>query len=162
MTTWAVVASGPSLTREDVDKAASLWPVATVNASFRMCPGASICYGYDPEFWDHYGPEAFEVCSGAEFWTANRDAAHAHNLKLVPSDKGAGLHPEPGHITLSTNSGYQALHLVATLGATWVVLLGYDFQYSGVGRIGMPTTRPGSSNPPGCETGSAAACGLPG
>ncbi len=76
-------------------------------------------------------------CEG-EFWTVNRDISRVFGLNFIESEKGGGLSKRPNTIRLggSTsggggNSGYQAVNLALHFGASRVILLGYDMQFSG-------------------------------
>ena len=53
-TKWAIIASGPSLTKEDVDAVRGL-NVIVINTSYWLAPWADILYACDGHWWDwHY------------------------------------------------------------------------------------------------------------
>ena len=69
--------------------------------------------------------------TGAELWSADIGAAAAHNLEWVEGVDREGLSVTVGRVHTGGNSGYQALGLAYQLGASYVVLLGFDMQASG-------------------------------
>ncbi len=70
-----VIASGPSLTPEDVRLAmASGWPVIAVNSSWQRVPGCDVIYAGDIEWW---AANAHRIDSSAERWTCHALAASA-------------------------------------------------------------------------------------
>lgn len=121
--TVAVLASGPSLTREQVELVRTAGvPAVVVNSTFRLAPWAAVLYAADPEWWDHRD---------------NRDAHQFRGLKVSVSDVRGVLHlrdtgvngfdPNPAALRTGRNSGYQALHLAMHTGAARILLLGFDF-----------------------------------
>ena len=111
MTTFAVIASGPSLTQADCDliEAAGI-PTIAVNDSWRMARFARFVFAGDAAWWDAHIEEIDIV---AERWTSSRQAAEAHGLRLYP---WAGEY----------NSGALAICLVVHLRACRVILIGAD------------------------------------
>ena len=56
-----VVASGPSLTAEDVDYCRERAAVIVVNDNYKLAPWADVLYAADPEWWDlHQGAPSFQ------------------------------------------------------------------------------------------------------
>ena len=63
--TVVCLASGPSLTPEDVDLVkASGHPVIVTNATFRLAPWADVLFGFDFKFWREYHDEALREFRG--------------------------------------------------------------------------------------------------
>jgi hypothetical protein len=61
------------------------------------------------------------------------EAVEKYKLKYFGGFRQAeGLQPK-GRISFGSNSGHQAIHMAYHLGATRIVLLGYDFKSSGSG-----------------------------
>lgn len=110
--TVACIASGPSLRAEDCQliEAAGL-PTIAVNSSWKAARFASAIYAGDPDWWHQYGKE---IDIPAERWTHNPNAAQTLGIKA--NGKGSSV----------LNSGYRAIELAIELGATRVLLLGYD------------------------------------
>lgn len=84
-----------------------------VNTSFRLAPWADVLYAGDRQWWEAYGAETPPM----EKWTASLHAAERYNL----NHRAAGDWE---------NSGMQAIELAASFGATRIMLLGYDMQYT--------------------------------
>lgn len=109
MTTWVCIGSGPSLTKADCDLVAGL-PTIVVNDCWKMAPG--ILYAGDVAWWDKYHNQIDRVKS--ECYTRSATAARKYGLKLFEGIQGR------------YNSGQKAIELAAHLGATQIILLGYD------------------------------------
>lgn len=128
--TVACIASGPSLTREDVELVRTkVDKVIVVNATYKMAPWADVCYGADLRFWDEYIPNGdyLQVFKG-EGWTMAYPAHKKYGLHLIGRSEGKGYALMPGTINTGGNSGYQAIHLAAYWGAQNIIMLGYDMQ----------------------------------
>lgn len=112
MSTWVCIASGPSLTQEDCELVAGL-PTIVVNNSWKMVSNpAAVHFAGDRAWWDNHHKTMPR--EGRECYTRSATAARVYNLKLF-----VGL---PGKF----NSGQKAIELAAHLGATEVILVGYD------------------------------------
>jgi len=124
-----VLASGPSLTREQCDSVRGRGKVIVINTTFRLAPWADVLYGCDGRWWDEYHAEASETRSA--LWTQDVAAARKHGINLVPSRKVPGLGKLPGIIHQGANSGYQAINLAYQAGAKKIILLGFDMRRAG-------------------------------
>jgi hypothetical protein len=128
------IASGPSLTQEDVDKLRGKARVITVNSSFRIAPWADIHYSNDHDWWQEYGDEVRETCTG-ELWTGHHTAGLHQNLKTIPFlRQGKGLQRNPACINWGGNSGFAALQLAYKTNPRLIGLLGYDMKMSDQGQ----------------------------
>jgi hypothetical protein len=114
-----ILASGPSLTREDCDLIKS-WAggdriVIAVNLSWRMAPWANVLFAGDAAFYSH-DPYRLEVQDNfrGTLYTASQKAARIYGLNLL-------------NAPLLTNSGANAIQLARQLGADWIGLLGFDY-----------------------------------
>ena len=149
--TIVCVASGPSLTEDDLetvrrwrDEAPANRRVIVVNATFRRAPWADALYFGDLPFWNHYGAEVERTFTG-ELWTCCRQIDGAH---LVDAADESGLSTRPGRIHRGGNSGYQAVNLAFMLGPpALIVLLGYDMQLGPKGETHHHGRHSGLSNP---------------
>lgn len=119
--TVAILASGPSLTRCDVD-AIKAWKdaqegrrVIAVNLTYTLAPWADALVALDADFWRKYKP-SFD---GHKFCSAHQVAERLGGYSAV---KGAGGLP------MIYNSGLLAVWLANALGAAKVILLGFDAQ----------------------------------
>lgn len=119
-----ICASGPSLTQKDVDYIKGKGTVITINNTYQLAPWADIVYACDARWWQAY-PEVFEHKGRkisilydhpeVEKWPFN------NNLNGLGETK----------IRTGGNSGHQAINLAYLLGATEIILLGYDMQSTG-------------------------------
>ena len=129
------MASGPSLCAEDA-KLVRQWrketggTVCVVNTTFRMAPWADVLYACDGGWWRVYGDEVLEKFQGRKYCYA--DISRKYNATKINGIAGVGgLNPKPDHINTGGNSGHQAIHLARNEGAKRVILLGFDFAFTG-------------------------------
>lgn len=113
MNTFACVASGPSLTAEDCKLLHKTGMITiAVNNSWRIVPFSSSIYAADCCWWEEYGAG---ITSNATRWCGDEFTARRFGINWLPS-------AIPG----SFNSGQRAIELAIHLGASRVLLLGYD------------------------------------
>jgi hypothetical protein len=118
----ACLASGPSLTPEDVEtvrqwrQAGDDRRVIVVNSTFRAAPWADALYAMDRRWWDLHWRDVAAEFQGVRY----SSSAHAVNWGVVKLSC-----PAYG------NSGAAAISVAAHKGATRVILLGYDCQHTG-------------------------------
>jgi hypothetical protein len=117
--TVVCLASGPSLTPEDVEKVREWRCTATgravivCNTTFRLAPWADALMAFDARWWRFYLKEVEEGFKGERF--ANTYAASAYGAhRLMAPFNGFG------------NSGASAVALALWRGAERVLMLGYD------------------------------------
>lgn len=119
-----IVASGPSAKDAPLDRVAGWAKIVAVNESWRLCQ-----------------PDMIYACDGA-WWRANNGLPGFAGIKVTQEARAAsdyGLHKvtvavgcdrmlfgEVGLLGSGSNSGFQALNLVAQLGASRILLVGYD------------------------------------
>lgn len=111
--TIVCVASGPSLTSSDCNLAScSGLPVIAVNNSWMAVKCYTHIYAADCCWWEEYGAG---ITSEAARWCSDEFTARRFGINWLPS-------AIPG----SFNSGQRAIELAIHLGASRVLLLGYD------------------------------------
>jgi hypothetical protein len=120
------VASGPSLTAEDVDYCRGKVDAAiAVNTSYQLVPWASAIHAADWLWWHwHRGVPSF---TGLKF-TLERQATRWPGVQLLRKTGKEGLEQKPDGLKTGKNSGYQAIGIAYHAGAKRIVLLGYDMQ----------------------------------
>lgn len=119
------IASGPSLTAEDVDLVIC-WRaqepdrrlIIVTNTSFRICPTADAVFGMDERFWKHYGEEVVREFHGKRYSASRGDAAARYAESLIGRSGFQAF----------GNSGAGALMLARYLKCSRIVMLGYDCQ----------------------------------
>lgn len=128
--------SGPSLTQDDVDVCRGQAAVIAINDSWRLAEWADVLYACDGKWWDHHkGVPSFQGLKFGLKTMPPGSRAKADKWPDVMRLKNAG--PEglsSAGLYTGSNSGYQAIQLAVHLGATRVLLLGYDMQRDKKGR----------------------------
>ena len=109
-----------------------------MNDSWRLLPNCAHLYACDFRWWGHYCADIIRDYDGT-CWTQDVaweekgkkvDPAQWGIKELISLDK-PGLSTEQGVIHRGGNSGYQALNLAYLLGATRILLLGFDMSMEG-------------------------------
>lgn len=122
--TIVCVASGPSLLAEDVDYCRGRARVIAIKDAVRLAPWADVLYSGEIKWWKHYlASLTFEGHRyGIDVQQPVATVAMLRNTGLT------GLESAPSGLRTGKNSGYQAINLAVHLGASKIVLLGYDMQ----------------------------------
>lgn len=121
--TVVIIASGASLTQEDVDYCKGKARVAVINDNYKKAEWADLLYAADLQWWDYYnGVPDFK----GEKYTQDEIAARKYNLKWVAGRWASGIGHEVIHY--GYNSGFQCANLVYLMGAKRILLLGFDMQ----------------------------------
>jgi len=128
----AIVGAGPSVKREDVAKLQDRIHVVAINKSYELCRWADILYSCDDGWWN--------LAQGAKDFSGLKITQDAGLLPSFPDIKriqirGAKNHhcchdflmEKWGEIGGGGNGGYQMLNFSAQLGATGIMLIGFDF-----------------------------------
>lgn len=128
--TCTVIASGPSLTKEDCEYARMKSDrVIVVNESWRMCPDADVLYAADQEWWETRSPHRSQF--RGERWSINlAKSEKLEGVILAPGTFDSRFNME-GPIATGMNSGYQSLQLAIRRGCRKIVLLGFDMGRQG-------------------------------
>lgn len=126
------VASGPSLVDDDVafcrDKVDL---TVVVNDNYQKAPWADVLYACDYAWWQHHqGVPSFQ---GLKFSLGPHPTPSVRrptwpDVQLLQNTGESGLERDPSGVRTGRNSGYQAINLAVHLGASRIVLLGYDMQ----------------------------------
>jgi hypothetical protein len=118
--------SGPSLLQSDIDSCRDRAKVICVNDTIRLCSWADALYCCDGRWVDHY--KGVPTFTGLKYslttqpgkWPGWQILRESGTFGLETEDRGA--------IRSGRNSGYQAINVAVHLGATRILLLGYDMQ----------------------------------
>lgn len=128
--TCVILATGPSLTQEDVDYVRGKARVLAVNDAYKLAPWASALYSTDARWWSwNKGAPEFtgpKWSMDHSAW-ANYRSAYPDVMKLRNTGS-QGLERDPKGLKNGRNSGYAALNLAYHYGATRMILLGYNLQ----------------------------------
>ena len=123
--TVVCLGGGPSLTREDVEWCRGKATVIAINDAYKLAPWADVLYACDAKWWKwHRGVPEF---SGLKY-ALEADAGQWPNVQVLENTGEHGIETQPTGLRTGRNGGYQAINLAVHLGATRVLLLGYDMQ----------------------------------
>lgn len=125
--TAVVVAGGPSVSMKQVRaigiaRANDRCRAIAVNDAVYPCWFADVAFASDAKWWDHHlGLPAFK---GQK---VSRNCLGRYDVDFLRETGADGFDPEPGTVRHGSNSGHQAVHLAAQLGAGRIVIVGMDF-----------------------------------
>lgn len=129
--TVVCIASGPSLTPEDVAYVRGKARVIVINTSYQLAPWADCLYACDARWWKWYdGAPDFH---GLKY--SIDPPSHTYGAAVLKNTGTTGLEVRPNGLRNGRNSGYQAINLAVHLGARHIVLLGYDMQRGPHGKV---------------------------
>ncbi len=131
--TVVCIASGPSLTRADVDYCRGKARVLVINRSLLLAPWADALHACDARFYKWHATEA-RAFQGLKF-CMELDFENDCGAVFLKNGGIWGLSSDPTTICNGRNSGYGALNIAALLGVSRIVLLGYDMQASADGVV---------------------------
>jgi hypothetical protein len=120
----AIFASGPSMNAAAAERcrALGLRSIAINNQAIDCAPWADVIYGSDLKWWRHYMPQAAALPGRKISLHIGQPISGVDCL--WPSSHV--FDERPSYLSTGGNSGYAALCLAAKLGATRVLLYGYD------------------------------------
>lgn len=131
--TVVCVATGPSLTREDVEYCQGKARVIVVNDAYTLALWADALYACDAKWW-HWHRGAPEFANAK--WSLEHSAWGTYrsiypDVQRLRNTGPNGLEHESSGLKNGRNSGYQAINLAVHYGVKKIILLGYDMQPSG-------------------------------
>jgi hypothetical protein len=128
--TIACIATGPSLTLQQVDVArAKGFVLFGCNNIWRDVPDLAVLWATNLQWWNHYwSPEL--AAYPAQKWTVNRTASERYGLNWIDERNAHGLSSDPSVIHHGHGGGYSMLNLAFLMGARRIILLGYDLKYA--------------------------------
>lgn len=109
MSMWAVLATGPSMSQEIADFVCGKCSVVAVSDAYKLAPWADALVSHDRAWWREY-PEAMNF-AGRKFC-----ATDLHGTEII---KGP-------YIGSDINSGLEGMRVAQMLGASLIILLGFD------------------------------------
>lgn len=122
------IASGTSLTQDDVDLCQDKAIVYAVKECHLLAPWADALYAADGDWWqDLYKTKGGAQAFKGQRWTVDPETAQQYKLNCIPYKVASKWSLNPSYIATGGNSGFQALNLSVLLHAPErVILLGYD------------------------------------
>ena len=129
MKTIACIATGPSITQQQVDIARDKgFDLFACNNGIFLAPDAKLLYAVNTAWWDHYWAGVKDL--PCEKWTTNFEAAEKYGLLWIAERNGYGLSTDPNVIHHGHGSGFSLVSMAHKKGADRIVLLGYDLKYA--------------------------------
>lgn len=132
----AIVASGPSTKKEDLEQLRGRAAVLAVKANVELVPWADAVYGCDAAWWRH--KKGLVDFKGLKVAWAPQAVSRYPDIKKIDIETSQDrIYPvqcrkyrmvfDPlGTIGNGGNSGYQALNLAVQFGAKRILLIGFD------------------------------------
>lgn len=127
--TCFLIGGGPSLTAEDVALVRGQGGVIAINDAYRLAPWADVLYAADRKWIDwHHGVPSF---TGPKYSIQSSETVNRPDWQVLRNTGIFDLELDPSGLRTGRNSGYQAINLAVHLGATRILLLGYDMSPDG-------------------------------
>ncbi len=124
--TIVCLGTGESLTQADVDYVRNrATAVIAVNDAYQLAPWADVLHASDAKWWGWH-PEALGF-AGLKF-AVSEAAGTLPGVQVLRNTGEIGLEHDPRGLRNGRTSGYQAINLAVHLGASRIILLGYDMQ----------------------------------
>lgn len=124
--TIVCIATGPSLVPEDVDACRGAARVIAINDAGRLAPWADVWYACDRRWWHWQVRDHRPALLGFKGLKFSLQQTIVPDVVTLKNTGVTGLELDPSGLKTGRNSGYQAINLAVHLGATRILLLGYD------------------------------------
>jgi len=126
--TVAIIAGGPSAVDADLESLRGRCRVITINNSHLLTPWADILWFCDSR-WYTWHKDAVDKFDGLVVTLENYDlATDQDNFRSVHNYGQSGLCEHSDGVMTGRNSGYQCINLAVHLGASRILLIGYDMR----------------------------------
>jgi hypothetical protein len=130
-----VMATGPSLTQEVVDRiySESGWRYIGISDCYRICPYLDFFYACDNRWWNlHYDKvQEWAACDNG-YWCTEQSTKKAHSdLHRIAGSGGKGWSSNQEKIHYGSNSGFQITNIAFLLGIRYMVLVGFNMMVTG-------------------------------
>jgi hypothetical protein len=137
--TVVCLAPGPSLTVADVEAVRGRAVVVAINDAVQIAPWADVFYSSARVYWTPKDPRSRAVAAFAGLKVhvcvdQDKPGVGEDGFVRLRNTGVDGLEADPGGLKTYQNSGGAAINLAVHLGASRIVLLGYDMGPSGDGR----------------------------
>lgn len=127
--TVVCIGTGPSLTPADVEYCRDRARVIVVNDAYTLAPWADALYACDAKWWKwHRGAPGFEGLKYTLEQKVVPPPVLYPGVERLRNFGRAGLSLDPEGLKVGFDSGYQAINLAVLLGASRIILLGYDMR----------------------------------
>jgi hypothetical protein len=147
--TVCCIATGPSLTPDDVLYVRGRARVIAINDAIRLAPWADCLYSSDRHWWPtHRGVPSFTGLKyglGSGIGKSN-PFSQLPDITVLKNTGYTGLETDPKGLRNGKNSGYASVNLAYHLGAARIILLGFDMGIRD-GRVHFFGSHVGMNNP---------------
>ena len=143
--TFVLLGSGPSLTQTDIDACRPQARVLAVNDTYRLAPWADVLFSADLAWWAAH-PDA-RALPGLKYALPPVGQHRFSEVTVLGRHGQSGFSPDPHLLCSGGHSGYAAINLAVHLGASRIVLLGYDMAPDQTGRHHFFGEHPNGSHP---------------
>ena len=128
-----IIASGPSLTYQDVLYTKGKAFTIAINNNWEVAPWSNVLYACDKQWWDWYHQDVIRGGFKGLKITQEEKAADSYpDLIWIYGEKvNTGLSDSVDYIKCGHLGGYQAINLAVNFGATKIILLGFDCKIKG-------------------------------
>src|SRR6056297_1835559 len=122
-----IIASGPSLTRDDCARVeGARVSIIGISNAYQICNGLDYLYSCDRDWWARHHKD---VPGGVEKYSLQ--GTLFDDVRQMTNGGTDGLSLDWPMLKTGGNSGYQAINLAVLLGYRRLILLGYDMQLTG-------------------------------
>lgn len=122
------IASGESLTQEDVDYCKDKATVFVVSDGYKLAPWADYLYSCDTPWWDLHFNDVKGSFKG-ELWSLSPETHEKYGVNVIDYKPRLDWSVEEGVIATGGNSGFQVLNMADLMGFDEIILLGYDMGF---------------------------------
>lgn len=133
-----IIGGGPSLKGFDFSRIPSHYKTIAINAAFKFCPQADLCFSEDVRFIERFGEELHRDFNGTVLWHCLKGIDPERGLKACPrvqiirelrDDKYWSK--DLGSLSFSSNSAVGAINLAEILDSFRIFVLGLDCRAEG-------------------------------
>ncbi len=123
------MATGPSLTSDDVEFVKGKARVIAVNDGYRLCPWADCVYASDQPWWVKHH-KALDSFQGMKYTVGQgrtpKPIKGLPDVQVLKNTGTVGLETDPSALRTGLNSGYAAINLAVHFGVSRILLLGFN------------------------------------
>lgn len=129
--TVVILATGPSLNEEQVNRVKGKARVLTINNAYQLAPWADIHVACNDDWWDYYWKKD-EVLRdmSADKWTRYKHQAKKFGINYIDSVDKTGLSHDPSVVHINKGSGPLAINIATLYGFKKIILLGHDMKFA--------------------------------
>ncbi len=135
--TAVVVATGPSINKEQISAIGSAWQdnhrvrIITVNNAYQIAPFTDIQIACNDNWWQYYlAHDPLLKQLEADCWTRYKYIAESSGIDYIDSIVKNGLSRDPSVIHINKGSGPMAINFATLYGFKKIILIGHDMKFA--------------------------------